>query len=378
MAGNVVAGELNRTRCGGVAFDVATERDDAAIRRLLRANPMAGRVSLSLEREPSCFADAGLPEEMKHIIVARENGRVVCAGHCTIRPRHVNGRPRRVGYLGGLRLAAGQGGRFDILRRGYEFFRELQDAAPADFYFTSIASDNVRARRFLERGLPGMPEYELAGEFVTVALPTGKARRANGNGRAPRVRSFEEIADLLNRHQAAYQFSPCWSAAGLAALGPLGLAREDFLIHDAPGQPSVCAALWDQSSFKQTVVRGYAPGLARLRSMLNAVARCTGGPRLPDPGEPLALGYVSHLAVPPEDSSRLVQMLDELRWRARCRGLQYLVLGIAANEPRLAAIRAGFRGRIYHSRLYVVRWPEQGASARDLDGRILAPEVALL
>jgi hypothetical protein len=378
MAGNVVAGELIRTRRGGVAFDVATERDDAAIRRLLRDNPMGGRVSLSLEREPSCFVDAGLPEETKHIIVARENGRVVCAGHCTIRPRHINGRPRRVGYLGGLRLAAGQGGRFDILRRGYEFFRELQDAASAEFYFTSIASDNHRARRFLERGLPGLPEYELAGEFVTVALPTGKAPQGNGSGRGPHVPSFEEIADLLNRHQSAYQFSPCWSDAGLAALQTIGLTREDFLVHDDPGQPPVCAALWDQRSFKQTVVRGYAPGLARLRPVLNAVARCTGGPRLPDPGEPLALGYVSHLGVPVEDSSRLVRMLDELRRRARSRGLRYLALGFDANDPRLAAVRAGFRGRLFHNRLYVVRWPDRGASARELDARILAPEAALL
>ena len=35
-----------------IRFALATERDDAAIRHLLRANPMRGKVSLTFEREP--------------------------------------------------------------------------------------------------------------------------------------------------------------------------------------------------------------------------------------------------------------------------------------------------------------------------------------
>ena len=97
-------------------------------------------------------------ETVKQTIVANEGGRVVCVGSCAIRERFVNGQPYRVGYLGGLRLDAPvKPDAIDILRRGYEFFRELQTDKPADFYFTSIAADNAPARKFLERGLPGMP-----------------------------------------------------------------------------------------------------------------------------------------------------------------------------------------------------------------------------
>jgi len=41
-------------------------------------------------------------------------------------------------------------------------------------------------------------------------------------------------------------------------------------------------------------------------------------------------------------------------------------------------VRAKFRCREYHSRIYIVRWPDLGGSAIELDGRVLAPEVALL
>src|SRR5215469_6102172 len=88
-------------RSGRVEFAVANEGDDAEIRRLLRENPMAGEISLSLEREPHYFADANVLGETKQTIIARESGRVVCVGSCTIRQRFINGAPCRVGYLGG-------------------------------------------------------------------------------------------------------------------------------------------------------------------------------------------------------------------------------------------------------------------------------------
>ena len=167
MAGTTLDRKLMTARTGRVPFALATQADDADIRRLLRENPMPGQITLTLEREPDYFADAGLPGTVKQTIVANEGGRVVCVGSCATRERFVNGQPHRVGYLGGLRLDARVTGRFDILRRGYEFFRELQADNPADFYFTSIAADNAPARKFLERGLPGMPAYEFIGEFVT-------------------------------------------------------------------------------------------------------------------------------------------------------------------------------------------------------------------
>jgi len=188
---------------------------------------------LSLEREPDYFADAYLPGETKQTIVARVGGRMVCTGSCTLRQRLVNGAPCRVGYLGGLRLASGQAGRFDILRRGYEFFHDLQANAPADFYFTSIAADNERARTLLERGLPGMPRYEFIGEFVTVLLSTAGQHAVLKPDVSP-VPPMEQVIELLNNHNRQQQFAPCWSEDEFAALQSLGLRIDDFkFIRDA-------------------------------------------------------------------------------------------------------------------------------------------------
>ncbi|MSU59983.1 MAG: hypothetical protein EXS35_17745 [Pedosphaera sp.] len=377
---------MTSTRASRIRFDTAKERDDADIRRLLRESPVPGQVTLTLEREPDYFADADLPGEEKQTILAREGGHVICVGNCTVRERFINGQARRVGYLGGLRLDAGVAGRFDILRRGYDFFRELQAGAPADFYFTSITSDNVRARNFLERGLPGMPAYEFIGEFVTLLLPVERRSptrrvsetRMNPAGSETGASIADELLALTNEDNRRLQFAPCWSADEFTALQPLGLLADSFHFIRDDGCIAAGAALWDQRTFKQTVIRSYAPWLARLRPALNLAARITSQPRLPAVGTTLAHAFVFHLAVAPDDTNALHALIAALREIAAARNIEFLTLGFAVNGPQVASLRRKYRCREYHSRIYVVRWPGLGGSSRELDGRCLGPEAALL
>ncbi len=376
MAGTTLDRQLTTERTVRVPFALAKQGDDADIRCLLRENPMPGQITLTLEREPDYFADDDLPGTEKQTIVANEGGRVVCVGNCATRERFVNGQPYRVGYLGGLRLNARTAGRFDVLRRGYEFFRELQADRPADFYLTSIAADNAKARKFLERGLPGMPAYEVIGEFVTVLLPI-ENRASNHIEPEAAALDFGELLECLDKHGRDYQFAPRWSVVELSALQSLNLKADDFQVMRNGGRINACAALWDQRAFKQTVIRGYTPWLALARPAVNFAARILGTTRLPAVGSTLAHAFVSHLAVEPENSDALIGLVSKLRMCAAGRRIEFLTLGFAANDQHLTLLRHKFNCREYRSRIYVVRWPGLGGSACELDGRCLGPEVAL-
>jgi len=361
-----------KTHCG---FALAGKADEAEIRCLLRENPTRGRISLSFGREPDYFSDADVPGEAKQTIIARENGRIASMGSCTVRQRFVNGRPRRVGYLGGLRLDSAFAGRFDVVRRGYAFFKEVESADPADFYFTSIAADNERARRFLERGLPGMPKYEFIGEFVTVVIGTTR-RRVSRSPLPSSVDVDEKCVSRVNAHNRLYQFSPSWSVEELKHNETLGL--EGPLALESQGRIVARAALWDQRNYKQTVICGYSPAVAFTRPFLNVVGRLLGQPRLPARGTILANAFITQLVVDPGNSESCIELIKALIQTASERGLEFLTLGFAGNDSRLLAIRTNFHRLEYLTRLYVVRWPEFGGSASELDDRPLSPEVALL
>jgi hypothetical protein len=376
-------GELTDTRarpCGadGVVFSIATAADDAALRRLARENPMRGQISLSLEREPSYFVAAANEGPQHQAIVATQRGRVICAGSVSSRLRFINGQPMHVGYLGGLRLDASARNRASIIRRGYELFHRLHDEQGGPpLYLTSIVADNLPARRLLERGLPGMPTYHFLGELITLVIRC-RRRPFSGVPEGPLTNSggLPTVLDLLNRQQPQYQFAPAWSIEDLQAPG---LRTEDFHIVQTPdGAPAACAAIWDQRSVKQTVVCGYAPRLRALRPLINAAALVLTRPRLPALGQAISHAFVSHLATDPsrpQDAQRLIQFLQ---CPARARGIDYLTLGLDARDPRLAHLRRAFRPREYRSRLYAVHWADGAELARNLDDRLLAPEVALL
>jgi len=381
MAGATLERQLSITRTTRVRFDIASQKDDAAIRRLLRETPMVGQVSISLEREPNYFADAGLAGESKQTIVAYDNERLACVGSCAIRRRFVNGQSRRVGYLGSLRMDHQYAGRFDIVRRGYQFFHELQTEAPADLYFTSIAADNERALRFLERGAAGMPLYEFAGEFVTILIPTNGGQSNNRDleectlSDAP---SLDQLAAFLNGFNQQRQFAPCWSTEELHPLQGLGLRAPDFCPVRKDRNWIACGAVWDQRSFKQTVIRDYAPWLKWSRPIFNGINRALNRPQLPMPGTTLSNAFASHLAFASDRPTEFLELTKLLSRSAHERGIKFLTLGLAANDTRLIVARKAFSGREYRSRLYVVRWPGIGRTAAELDGRPLAPEVALL
>jgi hypothetical protein len=365
MAGAALDGELTAAR-EGIRFAVATPADDAAIRRLLRANPMRGAVSVAFEREPDYFAGEGLAGATDKTLLAHEGGRLVAMGRCSIRAVFLNGKPRRAGYLGELRLDSTAGGRLDILRQGYRHLRELEVEDPADFYFTSIAADNARARQLLERGLPGLPRYELLTEFTTLLIPVGKSGREPARERATPA----ELAEFLNAAARRHQLAAVWSEDTLAALARHGLPPERFQIWRRGEKIVAVAALWDQRAFRQTVIRGYAGALTGLRPLLNLV-----GARLPAPGATLAHAFLSPLAVEPGGEVMLPELVAAFFPAAARNGLEFLTLGFPTGDPRLDVLRRHFRGREYRSRLYQV---SLAGSPAQIAGRAFLPEVALL
>lgn len=391
MAGSAVNGELRarerdlppwvRRGAAGdgrdpIRFAVATAADESALRRLLRDNPMRGAISLSLEREPDYFHGTHLAGASDVTVIAHESDRLICMGRCTTRACWINGTARQVAYLGELRLDRSAHGRFAVLRGGYRFFHELHRRAPAEFTFTSIAADNTRARRLLERGLPGLPHYEFLTEFVTLLLPVAKLirRPARPLGRA----TPDELVATLNVHAQRHQFATVWSEERVAGLEQHGLRADDFAVHrSADGRIAAAAALWDQRNFRQTVVRGYSPALACARPVLNCAARVFGTVHLPPVGSIVAHAFVSPLAVGLADLEVLPGFIAGLANRAAQRGVEFLTLGFAGGDPRLAVLRTRLPHRAYLSRLYRVIWPGAAATL-SLDPRPILPDIALL
>lgn len=188
-----------------------------------------------------------------------------------------------------------------------------------------------------------------------------------------------EVADCLARNRRRYQAAPFFTAEEL--MSPersRGLAPRDFRLAVRGGHVIGCLALWDQSGFKQVVVRGYAPRLARWRPWINRLSPVLGMPRLPDPGERLPHAYLSHIAVDGDDPEIFQALVEAAYAEAFARRYVYVVIGLAASHPWLPWLERRFRPRRYESVLYTVDWGDGAAAITALDGRLPHVEAALL
>lgn len=372
MAGTTADRELSRP----VSFAIADETQDADIRRLLRENPMRGPVSVTFEREPDFFRGAGLADGEDQTIVAYEDGRLVCMGRCTRRDSWVKGQMMRTGYLAELRLDRKARRRFAIVRDGYRFFHERHDDA---LFFTSIAADNERARRLLESGVRGLPAYDFLGGLTTllVAVPR-RPRPPKLRGAHASIGDVPALVRLLNQHGQRHPLATVWTEERLRALAGKGLSLERFLIVMDGGVMAACGALWDQRSFRQTVIHDYAGVLGRARPLMNVAGRLFGRPGLPAPGSVLAQAFLSPLAFAEGAEALLPELVEAAFPVAAALGIEWLTLALPTGDERLIELRRRFATRAWPSRLYQVRWPDQPAFDFACSPPRFLPDVSLL
>jgi hypothetical protein len=183
-----------------------------------------------------------------------------------------------------------------------------------------------------------------------------------------------DIVDCLNRNNARKQFAPHWTCDSLFISS---LSPSDFFLALKDGTVVGCLASWDQSAFKQTVVRGYTGSLAHWRRLLNAFSGVGGWPYLPEPNTPLKYSYASHLAVDNDDPDVFRPLLRVLYKHALEQGYGYFMIGLADMNPFRRIVDA-YHPLRYSSQIYLVAWKDGLSELSHVDARLPALEIAVL
>jgi hypothetical protein len=369
-------------------FAVATDADEADLRQLLRQSPMPGAITVTFEREPHYFQAAAL-EGFHQTILCRDlaTGALIGMGSRSIRPMFVNGAVQPVGYMSQLRASPyypwGMG-LARVLMQAFDYYHTLHADGRAPFYLMSVIADNHRAQRLLTSGLPGFPRLHPYALWHTYAVYLGAAKRPLSmpagrrleRGTAARIPA---ILDCLQRNGPRRQFAADWSAETL--FNPChthDLRPDDFWLSMAGERVVGCIAAWDQSRYKQTVVRAYTGPLGRWRQWLNLLAPLGGWPKLPAPNTPWRYCYGSHLAVDEADPQIFAALLRALYISTRHLGYSYFLLGLSQTDPFSRHVQETYRHITYPSQLYLVGWEDGWEAIAQVDQRPPGVEVAIL
>jgi GNAT superfamily N-acetyltransferase len=370
-------------------FRLATSTDDPQLRDLMASTPVPGSVTVAFEREPDFFAACPTMGDCLVVLAIEADSQRLAAAVCLAKQeRWLDKQPRTIGYVGGLRVHPDFRGA-GILGRAMPFIRETAAGWGAIPWFTVIPAGNRSSEGLFVRNIrSSFPRLEPLSELVTLGLATGNRRNNSLTGSEGDKASTAEVpihgSTPVKLHQAdpaeAAAFlaehpqvlRPCWKAEDLGPGTDLG--RWKLIGARRSGILVGTAAVWDQEAFKQSIVRAYSPGLARIRPLYNLAGRLAGFPVLPDPGQAIRSAYLSCFCVPgmevkdggdgKEGGNAKVAMqvarllLKEAVRLAGSMEKDYLMAGFAARDPLLAlALRQ--RHVSYHSSLHTFSFTGQ-------------------
>jgi hypothetical protein len=187
------------------------------------------------------------------------------------------------------------------------------------------------------------------------------------------------LLEFWHRFGKLRQFFPVFETTDLFCNAGLlnGLRPEDVSLAFLGEELIGTLAVWNQRSFKQTIVHGYDGWLALARPLYNAYARMMQRPVLPRPGSKLSCAFAA-VPIVCGDDVKVFRLLMEWQLRQlRGRGIQKLLLGLHQDDPLLPAARR-FSSVEFVTRLYVVYWPEDTPNLATIMSRVPYLELGCL
>ena len=367
---------------GRFEYALATEADDDVLRELLRQIAMPGDITLAFLREPSFFLAEQAGSVASQVLVCRnrQQGRIVGLGTRSVRCVYIDGSPTRVGYLGMLRGIPEERGNIG-LARGYQFLKRLHADGAVPYYFTTILDENTPALELLTSARAGLPIYQPFAHLVTYLIPLAGRRRNLGNpaGAGAVLRGeralLGEATAYLAEWSSQHQFAPVYSLQDILGESTLlpAFSWENLYIYRGQGAVRGTLGVWDQQSFKQTVVAAYSRRMQAVRPLFNLYAAARGIPRLPRAGDGIKLLYATCVSGDAPAFDRLVQQVCA-EWSGK--GYDYLAVGFGT-ESTCAPIASGLATQRIKSTLYAVYWPDDDVALPQAD-KPVHPEIATL
>ncbi len=343
---------------------------DEIVQLVLRRHALPGRVRLAFPREPDFSIGCAVTGDDHRIVVARtaERGEVVGVACRSTRHVFLNGAERRVGYLGQLRLDDRFKGRW-LVARGFSLLAQIDREDPLPAYLMAIVDGNDEATGVLvDKPRRSFPAFRALAAYRTLALSTRRAKSALPGADEIVAGSPDQlgaVARFLRAEGTRRHLCSVWTEDALRRLDPLGLRSDDMRIARRRGAIVGVTALWDQSTYKQVVVRGYSGWLRALT------------PILPRVGDEVRSAYASLVCVANDDPALFARLLRQIYILARARRVDYLLIGLDVRDPLLGVAR-GYRHWSYASRLYLGSWSNGEALHERLDERPAYVDIATL
>lgn len=347
----------------------ASPAEGKEILRILESSAAKGSIELIYTRRPDAYESYIKDCKDARVFVSRHGDRVI--GTCAelIREVYIDGEVCRCGYLCGLKKDAKHTGGVGF---GPGFIKDLPQEG-VEFYYCSVVAENGEVRRMFEKSSRLLSMKPLTGYKTYIVNPKVKikapchsftfrrAQRGDGAGLLAFLNGEGKKKDLFPVFRDLHGFH--------------GLDVTDFYLLLEGESIVATAALWNQTDYKQYVVKRYG-GLMKLARVCNPLLSALGYIKLPQEDQPLDFPMLSFFLCK-DDREDLYRIFLKAVTEEIAKDYGLFVIGLPDGhfaKPLLDALPS----ISFKTELYGVEFPRSGQRYKTPDPKKLFPECGLL
>lgn len=326
----------------------ASPSDGKEILRILESSAAKGSIELIYTRRPDAY-DSYMKESGEAcVFVSKDGDRTV--GTCAeiIRELYLGGEVRRAAYICGLKKDAEYDGGVGF---GARLIRDFQ-RDDIDFYFFSVVAENTEARRMFEKSHRLISMRPVMGYKTYIASPKVriKAPKHTFTFRRATEGDTERLMDFLGTEGRKKDMFPVVNSFD----DYYNLHISDFYLLLDGESIIATAALWNQTDYKQYVVKRYGR-LMKLARVFNPLLSALRYIKLPKENQPLDFPMLAFLLCKDNSEVNCRILLHEIKREiAKCYGM--FVIGLP--EGHFARpIMDGIPSISFKTELYEIRFP---------------------
>lgn len=339
------------------------------ILRILESSAAKGRIELLYTRRPDAYDSYKKDYGEARIFASSNGGRMV--GTCAelIREVYIGGKPAKAAYICGLKKDADYTGGVSF---GVNFIRSLQ-RDDIDIYYYSVIADNRKAASMFEKKSRLISATPLT-EYTTFIISSKLKLKAANHDLMFRQASCQDTPQLiafLNDEGKKKDFFPV-----ITSLSQFHhLTYKDFYLLIKNDRIVAAAALWNQTEYKQYVVKQYRGIMQQIR-ILNPLLSLLGYIKLPKENTPLVFPMLSFFLCQDDNETYYKTLLSHLLPEIR-KKYDLFVIGLPKNHFASSLLHK-LPNIHFDTKLYALSFPWSSRTDKKVDTQHLYPECGLL
>lgn len=264
-------------------YEIAKESDNEEILELLEKTSFESDISIVYAKRPNVFSSIKKDCEKSIIVVGRDKQtrKIKGIGICQIYKFLINGIFENVAYLGGLRVE--KDSTLNIVE-AYKLIENFIKENNVKYTYSTILEDNIYAQKMLTKKRKIMPFYQKIANYCVNILPPKIKFKSNLICKKATIEDLEILKQFIYNKTKNIAFFP-----------ETNNLEDFYILKDEKNNILCCAKLWEQTDYKQLIIKKYSLKYKILRNFSNPILKLFNYPQFPKENEVIKYQTLSYV-----------------------------------------------------------------------------------